>query len=190
MPTVTSVGAASAACSASALAAPTQAAQQPAPHPRRTGTRYCCSGSLARSCYGSRRGRSSDCCSRSPRAELRARSAPVSINESKMARSGSSRQPRKHQPVRRAVEPALCVVQPQAQAREKFRDGGTHGRQLSLVSEKNEIGRPRFYRDPSPRHTGLNAPLHRYKPIIGRRKRLPHNAFRPRSSGRSPARPR
>ncbi len=36
-----------------------------APHPGRTGSRCCCSGSPVHSCSGSTRGRSSDCCSRS-----------------------------------------------------------------------------------------------------------------------------
>jgi hypothetical protein len=49
------------------------------PHPPRIGTLYCCSGSLARSCYGSRRGRSWYCCSTNPR-ELRRRSAPTRIS--------------------------------------------------------------------------------------------------------------
>jgi hypothetical protein len=34
------------------------------PHPPRTGPRCCCSGSLVRSCYGSTRERSLDCCSK------------------------------------------------------------------------------------------------------------------------------
>ncbi len=38
------------------------------PHPRHNAHRYCCYVSMARSCYGSTRARSSDCCSRNRRA--------------------------------------------------------------------------------------------------------------------------
>jgi hypothetical protein len=48
--------------------APAIAHKRGGPHPRHTGTRFCCYGSPIRSCYGSMRARSSDCCSRNPRA--------------------------------------------------------------------------------------------------------------------------
>ena len=63
--------------------APARAQIGLAPHPRHTGSRYCCSGSLVRSCYGSTRGRSVDCCSKTrPAKHLRPRSAAISVNPS------------------------------------------------------------------------------------------------------------